>query len=93
MKTVKVSSKGQIVIPKEILDAQRIAPGAELEIYTTADEIHLRIIARPVARTTVAAGRGMLATAKSAAAFSEAKVRRRMTARLKKRDAATKARG
>jgi AbrB family looped-hinge helix DNA binding protein len=93
METVKVSSKGQIVIPKDIRDAQRIAPGAELEIYVTGDEIRLRMIAGPVPRTTVAAGRGMLATAKSAAALSEAEVGRRMTARQKERDAATKARG
>lgn len=93
MDTVKVSSKGQIVIPKDIRDAQRIAPGAELEIYTSGEEIHLRMLARPVPRTTVAAGRGMLATARKTAALSEAEVRRRIAARLKDRDAATKARG
>lgn len=93
METVKVSSKGQIVIPKDIRDAQRIAPGAELEIYMTGDEIHLRMIARPVARTTVAAGRGMLATAKRVAALSEVEVRSRIAARLKERDAATRVRG
>lgn len=93
MGTVRVSSKGQIVIPKDIRDSRHIAPGAELEIYTSGEEIHLRMLARPVPQTTVAAGRGMLATARRTAALSEAEVRRRISARLKERDAATKTRG
>jgi len=92
METVKVSSKGQIVIPKGIRDAQRIVPGAELEIYLSGEEIHLRMVVRPVARATVAAGRGMLAAA-GRTALPDEELKRRISARLKERDEATKARG
>jgi AbrB family looped-hinge helix DNA binding protein len=91
METVRVSSKGQIVIPKDIRDAQRIAPGAELEIFMSGEEIHLRMVARPVARTSAAAGRGMLAAA-GRTALSDDELRQRISARLKVRDAATKGR-
>jgi len=42
METVKVSSKGQIVIPKELRQAHRITPGMEFVVSTVGDEIRLR---------------------------------------------------
>jgi len=42
METVKMSSKGQIVIPKELREAQRITPGMEFVVSTVGDEIRLR---------------------------------------------------
>lgn len=42
METVKVSSKGQIVIPKELREAHHITPGMELVVSTVGDEIRLR---------------------------------------------------
>ena len=42
VETVKVSSKGQIVIPKQLREAHRIAPGMEFVVSTVGDEIRLR---------------------------------------------------
>ena len=42
METVKVSSKGQIVIPKELREAHHITPGMEFVVSTVGDEIRLR---------------------------------------------------
>ena len=92
MDTVKVSSKGQIVIPKDIREAFHIAPGAELEIYRAGEEIHLKLVTQPVKPTTVAAGRGLLA-ARGATRLKDDEVRSRISTSLKARDAATKARG
>jgi AbrB family looped-hinge helix DNA binding protein len=92
METVKVSSKGQIVIPKDLREAFHIAPGAELEIYRAGEEIHLKLATQPVQPTTVAAGRGLLA-ARGTTRLSDDELRSRISARLKARDAATKGRG
>lgn len=91
MDTVKVSSKGQIVIPKDIRDKHHIVAGAELEIYTAGEEIHLRLAPRLLERTSVAAGRGMLA-ATGRKRRSDEELKRQISARLKARDAVTKAR-
>lgn len=42
METVRVSSKGQIVIPKSLRAAFHIEAGSELAIFAKGDEIHLR---------------------------------------------------
>lgn len=42
MSTVKVSSKGQIVIPKELRQAHHITPGTELVISAVGEEIRLK---------------------------------------------------
>lgn len=42
MPTTRLSSKGQIVIPKAIRDAHRWRPGQELEVIDTEDGIVLR---------------------------------------------------
>ena len=42
METVKVSSKGQIVIPKKLREAHHITPGMEFVVSSVGDEIRLR---------------------------------------------------
>jgi len=39
---VKISSKGQLVLPKAVRDAYRLEPGSELEIEDTGSAIVLR---------------------------------------------------
>jgi AbrB family looped-hinge helix DNA binding protein len=46
MARIKVSSKGQIVLPKEVRERHRIRAGGELEVIDRADEIVLRPVAR-----------------------------------------------
>jgi AbrB family looped-hinge helix DNA binding protein len=59
--TVRVSSKGQIVIPKNLRAAFHIEAGSELTIVAEGDEIHLRQTAQRFVRTDIASGLGMLA--------------------------------
>ena len=61
METVRVSSKGQIVIPKSLRATFHIEAGSELSIFAEGDEIHLRQATQRFARTEVAAGIGLLA--------------------------------
>ncbi len=89
MITVKVSSKGQILIPKTLCEACFIAPGTELAIYVTDGEIRLKTIHSPITPTTVAAGRGLLA-APNRTALTDEDIRQRIVARLKAQDTATK---
>ena len=42
METTRLSSKGQIVLPKSIRDAHRWLPGTELVVEDTADGVLLR---------------------------------------------------
>ncbi len=43
MPTTRLSSKGQVVIPKEVRTALRWLPGAELDIEPISDAIVLRL--------------------------------------------------
>lgn len=61
MTTVRVSSKGQIVIPSALRAAFHIEAGSELAIFAEGDEIHLRQAEQRFARTDAAAGLGLLA--------------------------------
>lgn len=61
METVRVSSKGQIVIPKSLRTAFHIEAGSELAIFVEGDAIHLRQAEQRFARTDIAAGLGLLA--------------------------------
>lgn len=45
METVKVSSKGQIVIPKALREARRIKTGTRLVISAVGDELRLAPVA------------------------------------------------
>jgi|PlaIllAssembly_1097288.scaffolds.fasta_scaffold430755_2 AbrB family looped-hinge helix DNA binding protein len=89
METVKVSSKGQILLPKTVREACAIRPGAEFVISVVGGEIRLKLAQPLVAPTTVAAGRGLLADSKQKP-LSDAEVRQRIAARLHAQDAATK---
>lgn len=42
METTKLSSKGQIVLPRSIRAARRLKPGAEFSVEDTAEGILLR---------------------------------------------------
>lgn len=42
METIKLSSRGQIVIPKEVRDLAHLSEGAELTVVFEAGEIKLR---------------------------------------------------
>ncbi|MHB1292540.1 MAG: AbrB/MazE/SpoVT family DNA-binding domain-containing protein [Sulfuricella sp.] len=60
MKTVKLSTKGQIVIPKNIRESHHLTAGTEFVIAFMGDEIRLKPI--PVFPTTHAEeGMGILA--------------------------------
>ena len=89
MATVKVSSKGQILLPKTVREACSIRPGAEFVIAVVGGEIHLKPAQPLIPPTTVAAGRGLLA-GKVRKSLTDAEIRERIAARLKARDAATK---
>ena len=60
METVKLSTKGQLVIPKEIRDAHHLAAGTEFAVSFVGDEIRLTPLPM-FPRTTVAATAGLLA--------------------------------
>lgn len=57
MDIVKVSSKGQVVIPKSLRESQRIDAGTELTITVVGEELRLRPVrkaGRPVTLKQVA---------------------------------------
>jgi AbrB family looped-hinge helix DNA binding protein len=88
METVKLSSKGQIVIPKEIREAQHLTVGTEFFVSYVEGEI--RLTPAPVfPKTKVGDGLGMLAR-KSGRRLSDDETRRAIGGVLKERDAATK---
>lgn len=63
MDTVKMSSKGQLVIPKEVRDAHHLAAGMEFLVQFVGDEIRLKPVPLFPA-TTVEQGEGMLQKSK-----------------------------
>jgi AbrB family looped-hinge helix DNA binding protein len=89
MTTVKLSSKGNILIPKAYREICRLTPGMELAITVVNGEIHLKPTLPQVTPTTVAAGRGLLAD-KGRHPLTDADIKQRISARLKTQDAATK---
>jgi len=50
METTKLSSKGQVVLPKSVREEHGWAPGTEFEVESTADGVRLRAKA-PFPRT------------------------------------------
>jgi len=50
METTKLSSKGQVVLPKSVRDEHGWAPGTEFEVESTSDGVRLRAKA-PFVRT------------------------------------------
>ena len=53
METTKLSSKGQVVLPKSVRDEHGWAPGTEFEVESTSDGVRLRAKA-PFPRTELA---------------------------------------
>ena len=41
MATTRVSSKGQVIIPKQVREARRWSPGTQLEVRETAESVLL----------------------------------------------------
>lgn len=88
METVKLSTKGQLVIPKEIRKAHHLAVGTEFVVSFAGDEIRLTPLPM-FPRTTVADAAGLLAK-RGRKGMSETKIRTRISKTLKMRDAATR---
>ena len=88
METVKLSTKGQLVIPKEIRKAHHLAVGTEFVVSFVGDEIRLTPLPM-FARTTVAAAAGLLAK-RGRKGLSEAKSRASISKALKARDTASR---
>lgn len=53
METTKLSSKGQIVLPKSVRDQHGWAPGTEFDVESTSDGVRLRAKS-PFLRTELA---------------------------------------
>lgn len=88
METVKLSSKGQIVIPKTMRDDMHLPPGTEFVISVTATGISLTpktIFPKAVGREV----RGFLAK-KGRTLPDDADIKARIKARLKAQDDASK---
>ena len=88
METVKLSTKGQLVIPKEIRKAHHLAVGTEFMVSFVGAEIRLTPLPM-FPRTTVADAAGLLAK-RGRKKNSEAKTRASISKTLKARDAATR---
>ncbi|OFZ71642.1 MAG: hypothetical protein A2W04_07195 [Betaproteobacteria bacterium RBG_16_64_9] len=86
METVRVSSKGQVVIPKSIRQAQRITAGTELVVTTVGDEIRMKP-ASGIEPSTVDEVAGCLYK-KGRRKLSDSETRRRIGAMLKARNRA-----
>lgn len=87
METVRVSSKGQIVIPKSLRAAFHIETGSELAIFAEGDEIHLRQAEQRFVRTAPAVGLGLLAKP-GRRAPADADIKHTVGEMLKRRNAA-----
>lgn len=59
METTKLSSKGQVVLPRSIRSARKLRPGTEFLVEDTAEGILLRLL-KPFARTEIDAVFGCL---------------------------------
>jgi AbrB family looped-hinge helix DNA binding protein len=88
METVKLSSKGQIVIPKNIRDDLHLPPGTEFVISTTATGLALTPTAL-FPRVTGREVRGFLAK-RGRQLPDDANIKASIKARLKAQDDASK---
>jgi AbrB family looped-hinge helix DNA binding protein len=88
MQTVKLSTKGQFVIPNEIRKSRHLAAGTEFAISFVGDEIRLTPLPMfPVATVDGAAG---LLAKRGKKKLGEQDSRARIAQTLKARDAATR---
>jgi AbrB family looped-hinge helix DNA binding protein len=90
METVKVSSKGQIVIPKSMRDTHQIRTGTRFIVTSVGDELRLNPIAagKPVRLDAVA---GMLRHV-PARKLTDQQVKQQVLAKLRDDDQLTKSR-
>jgi AbrB family looped-hinge helix DNA binding protein len=88
VETVKLSTKGQLVIPKEIRKTHHLAVGTEFAVSFVGAEIRLTPLPM-FPRTTVADAAGLLAK-RGRKSVTEAKTRARIGKTLKARDTATR---
>ena len=91
METTTLSSKGQLVIPKQVRQQAKVAAGDAFVVRYQDGEIHLRPVAR-TGGTTVDDVAGCLASALRKP-MSDAQAEAAAKARLKAEDAATMSRG
>ena len=91
METTTLSSKGQLVIPKQVRQQAKVAAGDAFEVRYQDGEIHLRPVVR-TSGTTVDDVAGCLASALRKP-MSDAQAEAAARARLKAEDAATIPRG
>jgi AbrB family looped-hinge helix DNA binding protein len=87
METTTLSSKGQLVIPKQVRQQAKVAAGDAFVVRYRDGEIHLRPVVR-TSGTTVDDVAGCLASA-SRKPMSDAQAEAATKARLKAGDAAT----
>jgi AbrB family looped-hinge helix DNA binding protein len=90
METVKVSSKGQVVIPKSLRESHRIRTGDSLIITAVGDELHLKP-APSVQQSNLKSVAGMLYRA-GTIKVSDKQLEKRISARLHDEDKASKSR-
>ena len=88
METVKVSSKGQIVIPKSLRESHRIHTGDSFIITAVGEELHFRP-APATGKSSLKAIAGMLHRP-GAKKLSEKQLAQRITAHLHKEDQISK---
>ena len=87
METTTLSSKGQLVIPKQVRQQAKVAAGDAFVVRYQDGEIHLRPVVR-ISGTTIDDVAGCLASA-SRKPMSDAQAEVAIKARLKAEDAAT----
>ncbi len=87
MQTITLSSKGQLVIPKQVRELANIAAGDEFQVHYLNGEIRLRPLL-PTTGVTVDQVAGCLARS-GRKLVSDTQVRTAVKARLKAEDAAT----
>ncbi len=77
MTIAKFSTKGQLVVPKELRDAYAFTPGSEVEFVRDPDGLKIRLRKPPgLQRTTLAQVSGMLAGRYKGPLLSEAHIKR-----------------
>ena len=86
METVKVSSKGQVVIPKSLRDSHRIHTGDSFIITAVGDELHLKP-APTVQQTNLKSVAGMLYQP-GGRKLSDKQLEQRISSRLRAEDEA-----
>jgi AbrB family looped-hinge helix DNA binding protein len=75
----RFSTKGQIVIPKELRDEYAFAPGSEVEFVREKDGLKIRPGQPPsIRRTTLADVSGMLARHYNGPTLSDEEINRRL---------------